>query len=328
MRDFSRRGVIGLVCGAAPWRVAARAQQPAMPVIGFLNSASPEGYAPNVAAFRQGLKEAGYVEGLNATIEYRWAEGQYDRLPALLADLLRRNVAVLAATTTPAARAAKAVPSTVPIVFTTGDDPVELGLVASLNRPGGNMTGVTNLIVELGSKQLGLLRELVPGATTVVALMNPNFPGTEKQLRDVEAAARVLGLQLIVLRAGTEREIETAFANIAQQGSGVLLVGVDPFLIASRDQIIALAARHVIPAVYPVRQFAVSGGLMSYGTDFADSYRQAGVYAGRIVRGEKPADLPVQRSTKFELVINLKTAKVLGLAVPNSMQLLADEVIE
>ena len=323
-----RREFITLLGGVAAWPLAARAQQAALPVIGFLNSASPEGFATNVAAFREGLKEAVYVEGLNARIEYRWAEGQYDRLPALLADLLGRNVAVLAATTAPAARAAKAATSTVPIVFTTGDDPVELGLVASLNRPGGNMTGVTNFIAEVGSKQLGLLRELVPGATSVATLINPNLPGSEKQVRDVEAAARMLSLPLIVLRAGTEREIETGFATMTQQGSGVLVVGADPFLIASRDQIIALAARHAIPAVYPVRQFAVSGGLMSYGTDFADSYRQAGVYAGRIIRGEKPAELPVQRSTKFELVINFKTAKALGLAVPNSMQLLANEVIE
>jgi ABC-type uncharacterized transport system substrate-binding protein len=329
MFGIMRREFITLLGGAAAaWPLASRAQQPAMPVIGFLNSASPEGFAPNVAAFREGLKEAGYVEGLNATIEYRWAEGQYDRLPALLADLLGRNVAVLAATTTPAARAAKAATSTVPIVFTTGDDPVELGLVASLNRPGGNITGVTNFIGEVGSKQLGLLRELVPGTTAVATLINPNFPGSEKQLKVVEAAARVFGLRLIVLRASTEREIETAFATMAQQGSGVLLVNADPFLIASRDQIIALAASHAIPAVYPVRQFAVSGGLMSYGTDFADSYRHAGAYAGRIVKGEKPADLPVQRSTKFELVINFKTAKALGLAVPNSIQLLANEVIE
>ena len=326
---MKRREFITLFAGTAvAWPVAVRAQQPALPVIGFLNSASPEGYSPNVAAFREGLKQAGYVEGLNATIEYRWAQGQYDRLPALLADLLRHDVAVVAATSTPAARAAKAATSTVPIVFTTGDDPVELGLVASLNRPGGNITGVANITAELGSKQLGLLRELLPGTSSVAVLVNPNFPSTEKELKAAETAARVLGLRLIVLRAGTEREIESAFARMAQQGSGALIVGADPFLIASRDQIIALAAHHAIPAVYPVRQFAVSGGLMSYGTDFLDSYRQAGVYTGRIVRGAKPADLPVQRSTKFELVINFKTAKALGLTIPNSMQLLADEVIE
>jgi putative ABC transport system substrate-binding protein len=324
-----RREFIVFVGGAAAaWPLAARAQQPAMPVIGFLNSASPEGYAPFVAAFRQGLREAGYVEGQNATIEYRWAEGQYDQLPALAADLVRRNVAVIAATSTPAARAAKAATPTVPIVFTTADDPVKLGLVASLNRPGGNVTGVSSLLVDLGSKQVGLLRELVPGIPAIAALMNANFPGTERQLRDVEAAARALGLQLTVLRASSEREIDAAFATMVEKGSGALLLGVDPFFAARRDQIVALAARHAIPAIYPVREFAVAGGLMSYGSDFADSYRQAGIYTGRIVRGEKPADLPVQRSTKFEFVINFKTAKALGLTVPNSMQLLADELIE
>ncbi len=326
--QLKRREFITLLGGAAGWPLAARAQQPSMPLIGFLNGASPDGYAPYVAAFRQGLKEAGYVEGQNATIEYRWAEGQYDRLPALAADLVRRQVTVIAATSSPAARAAKAATSTVPIVFTTADDPIRLGLVVSLNRPGGNATGVSSLLVDLGSKQLGLLRELAPGTTAIAVLVNPNFPGTERQLRDVEVAARVLGLQLIVLRASTEREMETAFANVARQGGVALLVGVDPFFLERRDHVVALAARHALPAIYPVREFAVAGGLMSYGSDFADSYRQAGIYTGRIVRGEKPADLPVQRSTKFEFVINFKTAKALGLAVPNSMQLLADEVIE
>jgi putative tryptophan/tyrosine transport system substrate-binding protein len=324
-----RRDFISLLGGAAvAWPLAARAQQPAMPVIGFLNGASPEGWAPYLAAFRQGLKEAGYVEGQNVTIEYRWAEGHYDRLPALAAELIQRKATVIAATSTPAARAAKTATSTVPIVFTTGDDPIKLGLVASLNRPGGNVTGVSNLNVELGSKQLGLLREVVPGTTAIAVLMNPNFPATERQLRDVEAAARVLGLQLIVLTASTEREIETAFATMAQKGGVALLLGSDTFFLADRDHIVALAARHAIPAIYWTREFAVAGGLMSYGTDFADSYRQAGIYTGRIVRGEKAGDLPVQRSTKFEFVINFKTAKALGLAVPNSMQLLADEVIE
>jgi putative ABC transport system substrate-binding protein len=323
-----RRDFIMLLGGAAAWPLAARAQQPRMPVIGFLNGASPDGYAPYVAAFRQGLREAGTVEGQNVTIEYRWAEGHYDRLPALAADLIQRKVTVIAATSSPAARAAKAATSTVPIVFTTGDDPIKLGLVASLNRPGGNVTGVSNLIVELGSKQLGLLRELAPSTTAIAVLTNPNFPGTERQLRDVEAAARVLGLQLMVLRASSEREIETAFATMARQSGVALLLGVDPFFVERRDHIVALAARHAIPAIYPVREFAVAGGLMSYGSHFADSYRQAGVYTGRIVRGEKPGDLPVQRSTKFEFLINFNTAKALGLAVPNSMQLLADEVIE
>ena len=325
---IERRKFLATLGGAAAaWPLAAGAQQP-VPVIGFLNGTSPEGYAPYVAAFRQGLKEAGYVDGQNATIEYRWAEGQYDRLPTLAADLVRRNVTVIAATSTPAAQAAKALTSTVPIVFTTGDDPIKLGLVASFNRPGGNATGVSHFIGELGSKRLGLLRELLPGITVIATLLNPNFPGAERQLRDAEAAAGALGLQLIVLRATTEREIDAAFATMAQQGTSALVVGGDPFFIARREQIVALAARHAIPTIYPARDFAVAGGLMSYGTDFADAYRQAGVYTGRIVRGEKPADLPVQRSTKFEFVINFNTAKALGLAVPNSMQLLADEVIE
>jgi putative ABC transport system substrate-binding protein len=326
---LKRREVVALLGGVAvAWPLTARAQQPAMPVIGFLNSASPEGYSPFVTAFRQGLREAGYVEGQNATIEYRWAEGQYDQLPALAADLVRRNVTVIAATSTPAARAAKAATSTVPIVFTTGDDPIKLGLVASLSRPGGNATGVSSLLAELGSKQLGLLRQLIPGITAIAALMNPNFPGIERQLRDVEAAASTLGLQLTVLSASSEREIDAAFATMAQKGSGALLVGPDPFINARRDQIVALAARHAIPAIYPVREFAVAGGLMSYGSDFADSYRQAGIYTGRIVRGEKPADLPVQRSTKFEFVINMQTARALGLEVPLGLTAGADEVIE
>jgi ABC-type uncharacterized transport system substrate-binding protein len=324
-----RREFISLLGGAAAaWPVAARAQQAAMPVIGFLNGASPDGYAPYVVAFRQGLKEAGYVEGQNAAIEYRWAEGQYDRLPALAADLVRRKVAIVAATSTPAALAAKAATATVPIVFTTGNDPIKLGLVASLNRPEGNVTGVTNMITELGTKRLGLLRELIPGITLVAALINPNFQDAERQLRDMEAAARAFGLELIILRASTEQEIDAAFATMTRQSAGALVVGVDPFLLASRDQFIMLAQRHAIPVIYPVRGFAVAGGLMSYGTDFADSYRQAGVYTGRILKGEKPADLPVQRSVKFELVINLKAANALGLSVPNAMQLLADEIIE
>jgi putative tryptophan/tyrosine transport system substrate-binding protein len=323
----TRREFISLLGGAAVWPLAARAQQ-ASPLIGFLNGASPEGYAPYVTAFRQGLKEAGYVEGQNVTIEYRWAEGQYDRLPALAADLVRRNVTVIAATSTPAAQAAKALTSTVPIVFTTGDDPIKLDLVASFNRPGGNATGVSHLIGELGSKRLGLLRELLPGITVITTLLNPNFPGAERQLRDAEAAAGALGLQLIVLRASTEREIDAAFATMAQQGANALVVGGDPSFVARREQIVALAARHAIPTIYPVRDFAVAGGLMSYGTDFADAYRQAGVYTGRIVRGEKPADLPVQRSTKFELVINLKTARTLGVTIPAGVLSIADEVIE
>jgi putative ABC transport system substrate-binding protein len=328
MATIARRRFLAALVGTAAWPIEARAQQSTLPVIGFLNSASPDGYAPFVTAFRRGLKEAGYVEGQNATIEYRWAEGRYDRLPALAADLLNRKVTIIAATSTPAALAAKAATATVPIVFTTGGDPIKLGLVDALNRPGGNATGVSSLITELESKRLGLLRELVPGIAAIATLINPNFQDAETQLADAEAAVRALGLRFIVLRATSESEIDAAFATIAQQVAAALDVAVDPFLSARRDQIVALAARQAIPAVYPLRDFAVAGGLMSYGTDFADSYRQAGVYTGRIIRGEKPADLPVQQSTKFELVINFKTAKTLGLAVPNAMQLLADEVIE
>jgi len=326
---IGRRELLAALGGAAAgWPLTAGAQQPGkLPTIGFLGNDAAT-WTDWTAAFRQGLKKAGYVEGQNATIEYRWAEGHYDRLPGLAADLVGRKVTVIAATSTPAALAAKAATATVPIVFTTGGDPIKLGLVASLNRPGGNITGVSSLISELGTKRLGLLRELVPSATVIATLVNPNFPDADVQLRDAEAGARALGLQLIVLRAGTEREIDAAFATMAQRGGGVLDVSVDPFFTERRDHIVALAASYAIPAMYPVRDFAVAGGLMSYGTDFADSYRQAGIYTGRIVKGEKPADLPVQRSTKFEFVINVKTAKALGLSVPNSMQLLADEVIE
>ena len=324
-----RRDFIKVIVGsAAVWPVTTRAQQPAIPVIGFLNSASPDEYAPFVAAFRQGLKEAGTIEGQNAVIEYRWAEDQYDRLPGLAADLIHRKVTVIAATSTPAARAAKEATATIPIVFTTADDPIKLGFVASLNRPGGNMTGVAALLVALGSKQLGLLRELAPGTTTIAVLMNPNFLGTGTQLRDVEAAAGTLGLQFMVLRAATDPEIDVAFASMAHVAGAALIVLADPFLIAHRDHIVALAARNAIPAIYSVRNFAVAGGIMSYGTDLADAYRLAGLYAARIAGGEKPADLPVQQSTKFEFVINLKAAKALGLTVPPSLIARADEVIE
>jgi putative ABC transport system substrate-binding protein len=318
---MKRREFITLLGGAAAWPLAASAQQPAMPVVGFVNPASPGGSYPPLPAFLKGLGETGFVEGRNVAIEYRWAEGHYERLPALIGDLVQHKVSVIAATSTPAAVAAKTATATIPIVF-------EMGSVASLSQPGGNMTGATNFTVELGSKQLGLLHELVPRTTTIAALFNPNFAGTEKLLRDAEAASRVLGLQLIVLKASTKEEIETVFATMAIQGAGALFVGIDAFFAARRDQIVALAARNKLPAIYGLRDFAVSGGLMSYGTDFAEAYHQAGLYAGRILRGEKPADLPVQRSTKFEFVINFKTAKTLGIEVPNSMQLLATEVIE
>ena len=324
-----RRAFITLLGGAAAaWPLAARAQQPAMPVVGFVNPASPGGSYPPLPAFLKGLGETGFVEGRNVAIEYRWAEGHYERLPALIGDLVQHKVSVIAATGTNAAVAAKAATAAIPIVFEMGSDPVELGFVASLSQPGGNVTGVVNFAVELRSKQLGLMHELVPRTTTVAALFNPNFAGTEKLLGDAEASARVLGLQLIVLKASTEEEIETVFATVALQGAGALLVGTDSFFTARRDQIIALAARNKLPAIYGLRDFVVSGGLMSYGTDFADAYHQAGIYTGRILRGEKPADLPVQRSTKFEFVINFKTAKALGIEVPNSMQLLATEVID
>ena len=326
---IGRRKFLATLGGAPPaWPLAARAQQTNMPVVGFLHVASAKPFAHLVGGFRQGLEETGYIEGQNVAVVLRWAEGQPDRLPALAAELVGRQVAVIVAGGAAAALAAKAATATVPIVFATGGDPIKLGLVASLNRPGGNITGVSSLISELGTKRLGLLRELVPSATVIATLVNPNFPDADGQLRDAEAGARALGLQLIVLRAGTEREIDAAFATMARRGGGVLDVSVDPFFVERRDHIVALAASYAIPAMYPLRDFAVAGGLMSYGTDFADSYRQAGIYTGRIVKGEKPADLPVQRSTKFEFVINLKTAKALGLSVPNSMQLLADEVIE
>ena len=287
---MKRREFITLLGGAAAaWPLAARAQPPAMPVVGFVNAASPGGSYPPLPAFLKGLGETGFVEGRNVAIEYRWAEGHYERLPALIGDLVQHKVSVIAATSTPAAVAAKAATTTIPIVFEIGADPVELGFVASLSRPGGNVTGVANFTVELGSKQLGLLHDLVPRATTIAALFNPNFAGTEKLLRDAEAAARMLGLQLIVLKASTEEEIETVFATRDLQGVGALLVGIDAFLAARRDQIVALAARNKLPAIYGLRDFVVSGGLMSYGTDFADAYHQAGIYAPSIALTMYPA---------------------------------------
>jgi putative ABC transport system substrate-binding protein len=322
-----RREFITLLGAAAAWPLAARAQQP-MPVVGVLGGATAQGWAPLVAAFRQGLSETGAVEGRNVASEARWAEGQYDRLPALAADLIQRQVAVIAAFTTPAALAAKAATATIPIVFTTISDPVKIGLVTSLSRPGGNVTGVTSLSVEVGPKLLELLREVVPGATSIALLVNPTNPNTEAVAREIQAAARTMGLQLQVLQAGTEAEIETAFATLAQRRPGGLVIGGDTFLNTRSGQLAALALRHAVPAIFSSRAFAVAGGLMSYAGNATDAYRQAGVYAGRILKGEKPADLPVQRSTKVELVVNLTTAKALGITVPLPLLGRADEVIE
>jgi putative tryptophan/tyrosine transport system substrate-binding protein len=325
---MNRREFITLLGGTAAWPLAARAQQSAVPVIGFLNSQSPGGYAPIATAFHQGLSEIGFVEGQNVAIEYRWAQGRNDRLRALAAELVRRQVAVIAAAGSSSALAAKAETTTLPIVFSAAVDPVAVGLVASLDRPGGNVTGVTDLSVELRQKQVEMLHELAPTATVLAALLNPTFPGSETQSRDLQAAARKLGLQLHVVHASTERDFDPTFAAMVQLRAGLLVIGADPFFFGHRDQIAALAVRHRMPAIFFLREFASVGGLMSYGPSVTDIYRQVGIYAGRILKGEKPADLPVQAPTKYELVINLKTAKALGLTVPDSLLARADEVIE
>ena len=324
-----RREFITLVGGAAAaWPLAARAQQAAMPVIGFLHGASPVAWTDQLRGFHRGLKDAGFVESENVAIVYRWAEGQYDRLPALVADLTRRQVTVLVAITTLGALAAKAATTTIPIVFLSAEDPVTLGLVASLARPGGNLTGINIFTTELVAKRLELLRELVPGAVRVAVLVNPAYPDSELMVRDVAAAARAMGLQIQVLNASTSREINAAFANLVHERPDALFVGGEPFLNSRRVQLVHLASRHAVPATYPLRDYAEVGGLMSYGPNIADAFRQVGVYTGRILKGTKPADLPVVQASKFELVINAETARMLGLEIPPTLLARADEVIE
>jgi putative tryptophan/tyrosine transport system substrate-binding protein len=326
---MKRREFITLFGGAAAWPLAARAQQAGMPVIGWLNSGSPKEFVGQLAAFRQGLQEAGYREDQNVAIEYRWADGQYDRLPTLAADLVRRQVTVIAATGgSSSALPAKAATTTIPIVFSIGDDPIASGLVASFNRPGGNLTGVTNLNTDLNPKRLELLHELVPAATVVGLLINPTNPTAETVSRALQAAGQTLGLQLQVLHASAESEFEMVFAALARLRAGGLVIGSDLFFNSRSEQLAALTVRHAVPAIHQAREFATTGGLMSYETNFADMYRAVGLYTGRILKGEKPADLPVQQSTKVALVINLKTAKALGLAVPLPLLARADEVIE
>jgi len=323
-----RRDFITLLGGAAAaWPLAARAQQAALPAVGFLNGGSSWEYAQMADAFRKGLGETGYIEGRNVWIEYRWAEGRYERLPALAADLVRRQVSVIAANT-PASPIAKAATTSIPIVFLTSADPVAAGLVASLNRPGGNLTGVAVLNVEVGPKRLELLHEAVPAASVVALLINPINPNSERQSKDMQAAARSLGLQLHALHASTERDFDTAFARLVHLRAGALIIGADAFFINQSEQLAALALRHAVPAIATYREFVAAGGMMSYGGDLADSFRIMGVYSGRILKGEKAADLPVQQETKFALIINLKTAKALGLTVPLPLLGRADEVIE
>jgi putative ABC transport system substrate-binding protein len=327
---MNRREFIVVLGGASAWSVAARAQQPAMPVVGYLGSESADLSRSRLNAFLEGLNEASYVESKNVAIEYRWAHGQNDRLPVLAADLVRRRVALIATIgSTPAALAAKAATTTIPVVFQVGADPVKVGLVASLARPGGNVTGVTNLNVELGSKRLELLHELMPTAKSVGLLVNPTSPHlTESSTKDLQAVARKLGLQLHVLHASTERDLDTALATLHELQVSALVIGPDAFFISRSEQLGALTVRHAIPAITLYREFAAAGGLMSYGGSAKDADRRAGIYAGRVLKGERPAELPVQQTTKVELVINLKTAKALGIYVPPGLSARADELIE
>jgi ABC-type uncharacterized transport system substrate-binding protein len=326
---MKRRAFLGLLGGATTWPLAARAQQSAMPVVGFINSASPKSYARPLAAFLKGLGETGYVDGRNVALEYRWAEDRIDRLAAMAADLVHRQVAVIAATSTQAALAAKAATATTPIVFELAGDPVKHGLVNSLSRPGGNVTGVTQLNVEVAPKRLELLHELLPSATVVALLVNPANPTlADPAVRELQAAARTFGLQLHVLNAATEGEVDAAFAKLIQLRAAGLVIVSDPFFTGRSEQLAALAARHAVPTIYSWREFAAAGGLVSYGSDVTDAYRLAGVYTGRILKGAKPADLPIQQATKVELIINLKAAKALGINVPLPVIGRADEVIE
>jgi ABC-type uncharacterized transport system substrate-binding protein len=325
---MKRRRFITLLGGAAAGPFVAHAQQAAMPVIGFISGGSPGPFAYLVRAFRQGLNERGYVEGQNLGIEFRWAEGQYDHLPGLVGDLVRREASVLAATTTPGALAAKAATTTIPIVFATDGDPVQLGLTGSLNRPGGNITGVTQLNVEIGPKRVELAHELIPAATVIAMLVNPTNPLAEAIAKDSQAAARILGLQLHVLHASTEHDFDAVFKALVQLRAAALVIGSADPLFGSRAEQLGALALHRVPAIYQFRVFAAAGGLASYGGSFTDSYRQVGVYTGRILQGEKPGDLPIQQSTKVELILNLKTAKALGLEIPATLLARADEVIE
>jgi putative ABC transport system substrate-binding protein len=326
---MKRREFITLMGGAAAaWPPAARAQLPKMPVVGMLNGGTPAGYAPYLTAFHSGLKEAGYVEGRDVLIEYRWAEGQYNRLPAIAAELVERQPSAIVANS-PAVLAVRAATTTIPIIFTTARDPVQMGLVASLARPGGNLTGVTQLGVEVAAKRLELAHEIMPGASVIAALINPTNPATaESQLSELQTAARVFGLQLRILHASTDTDFDSVFATLRQEHIGALVIGTDGFLLSRTEQLAELTVRHRVPAIFQDRAFAAAGGLMSYGGSTTDQYRQAGIYTGRVLKGEKPADLPVVRSTKVELIINVRAAKALGLTVPVTLLGRADEVIE